>query len=561
MANNDENKYHSLKRDALRAISISMILMMLAVILVGIRFYIYTGIKIYKNEIKHLSNYSLSMIDRDYFFELLYKTKEIYDSIPEEERKDAFTEQYKEHFRPLLDERYVKAREVLFKCRENSDFSDIYMGFYDKENERLVMVLDGDLKDYYYIPGQYISNENGFMESWDKIEKIMKSDWYMSFAHTSLMGYAVTNYDPIYDEDNNIIGVIGVDTAAMDFTDETMTYLALFVPALVLVFIFLFFWISRAIDMRIIKHVNSLVEAAKSYTNRDKINMTSFTSYFASVHLPHSNELTQLRDTMADMESDIYKSMKEIRRVSSEKERIAAELDIAAEIQKSAIPTRFPEDSRFDLYASMDPAKEVAGDFYDFFMVDEEHLAVVMADVSGKGVPAALFMMKGKEMIKHCTARGGTPSEILAYVNDELAKDNEHAMFITIWLGIMDINTGAIIASSAGHEYPFIMDKDGTFRMFEDSHGVVCGAMEGIEYEDYSLTIPSGGGIFLYTDGIPEAINTKDEAFGLERIEENLNAHPGASSRERIEFMQKAIEDFASGIEQFDDITMMCLIR
>jgi sigma-B regulation protein RsbU (phosphoserine phosphatase) len=105
------------------------------------------------------------------------------------------------------------------------------------------------------------------------------------------------------------------------------------------------------------------------------------------------------------------------------------------------------------------------------------------------------------------------------------------------------------------------MDKDDPFRMFEDSHGVVCGAMEGIEYEDYNLTIPSGGGIFLYTDGIPEAINTKDEAFGLERIEENLNAHPGASSRERIEFMQKAIEDFSSGIEQFDDITMMCLIR
>ncbi len=551
---------HSLKRDALRAIYACMILMMLVMILVGVRFYAYTSIKLYKTEIVHFGDYVLSLIERDYVYEMFDKTKEIYESIPEEERKDAFSQEYKNHFLPLIDDKYEKARQILFKCREEVGYSDIYMGFYDKEHERLVMVLDGDIDDYYYIPGQYISNENGVIESWDKIQKILTSDWYMSFAHTNLMGYAATNYEPIYNEDNSLIGLVGVDTAAMDFSDDAISYLVIFVPSLALVFMFLFILISRAIDKRIIRHVNGLVQAARAYTQRDKINLTGFTSYFSSIKIPYSNELTQLKDTMADMESDIYKSMEEIRRVSTEKERIAAELDIAAEIQRAAIPTRFPENSRFDLYASMNSAKEVAGDFYDFFMVDDDHLAIVMADVSGKGVPAALFMMKGKEVLKHRTVRGGTPAEILAYVNDELSKDNEHAMFITIWLGILDLNTGTIIASNAGHEYPFIMDQDGIFKKYDDPHGVVCGAMEGIEYEDYTMTIPSGGGIFLYTDGIPEAINTQDEAFGLGRIETSLNSHPGASSRERIEFMQKAIEDFTSGIEQFDDITMMCLI-
>lgn len=211
------------------------------------------------------------------------------------------------------------------------------------------------------------------------------------------------------------------------------------------------------------------------------------------------------------------------------------------------------------MYAAMLPAKEVAGDFYDFYMLDEDHLCILIADVSGKGVPAALFMMKGKEILKSRAIKGGKPSEILGHANKELASDNDASMFITVWLGILEISTGVITASNAGHEYPFVTDAEGVYRQFNDPHGAVCGVLENAVYEDYTITIPKGGGIFLYTDGIPEAIDKEEKFFGIERIEKSLNSHRGLSPKELIEQMDRDIKEFSAGMDQFDDITMMCL--
>lgn len=548
-----------LKREVLGAIYLCMGVLLVMTMIVGLRFYVISSVVSYKARLSELGDYTLAQMDTDYVRELFGKTKKIYDTLPGEIEKDPFTDEYKDYFRPLIDEKYKEQRKILIRCREHNPISDIYLGFYDEENERLVYVLDGDLEEYYYIPGQYVSNENGFIESWKTIERIMGSDWFMSFSRTALVGFTGVDYIPLLNDDGTLLGVIGIETRVLDFSDDLISYVIIFIPAILVSFILLSTFISRLMERRVIKPINALAKAAGSYTQKDMEEGEENTSHFAEVDVSSALELVDLRNTMAKMEDDIRDSIRKIARVSAERERITAELSIASEIQQAALPTGFPEGSGFELFAAMHPAKEVAGDFYDFFMIDDDHLALIMADVSGKGVPAALFMMKGKEILKNRAVRGGKPSEVIGYANSELARDNERAMFITVWLGFLEISTGKLTAANAGHEYPFIMDEKGRFEKYDDPHGMVCGLMEDFEYEDYTVTIPRGGGLFLYTDGIPEAENDKGEYFGMERTEEILNRYRDSSAKDLIEGVKKEMDGFASGAEQFDDITMLCL--
>ena len=555
-------KPKSLKTVALKIILAVMVVLLIVTTSVSFWLYIYSYLRSYKHELDMLSSYVFSNIDRSYLEELFDETEKIYDSLPEDIRKDPFTDEFKDNFKSLIDERYKNARGELVRCRESTDVSNIYIGFYDREHDRLVIVLDGDIEAYYYIPGQYISNENGYLESWKSIGKIMKSDWFMSFAHTSLIGFSATDYFAIYTEEGGpLVGLVAIDTNLEYFADELLTYLAMVIPALLIAFGILAAIYSRIMDRMVISPVHKLAIAAKAYTDRDMVNESGYTSYFANTPRFTSYELTELRDTMADMEKEIYDSISEIRRVSAEKERMAAEMDIAATIQRSALPKAFPDCPGYDLFATMNPAKEVAGDFYDFFFIDDDHLAMLIADVSGKGVPAALFMMKGKEILRNCAAKGGTPAEILQNANEELAFDNDTSMFITVWLGILTVSTGAVIAANAGHEYPFIMEEDGVFKAYKDKHGLACGAMEGVRYRDYELNIPNGGGLYLYTDGVSEAMNSSKEYFGLDNIEGSLNKYTASTSKELIEGMKKDVDTFAGDEDQYDDITMLCVIR
>ncbi|MBP3198242.1 MAG: serine/threonine-protein phosphatase [Butyrivibrio sp.] len=562
METSNKSGSKSLKTVALKMIMLVMTLLLLVTTLISFAFYIYTYLRSYKHELDILSSYAFANLDHDYLEELFDKTKEIYESIPEEVRKDPFTEAYKGYFGHLLDDKYHEERAELIKCRENSDISNIYLGFYDTEKDRLVIVLDGDKGELYYIPGQYIDNTNGYLEKWERIQKIIKSDWFMSFAHTSLIGFSATDYFAIYTEEGGpLVGLVAIDTNLEYFADELLTYLAMVIPALLIAFGILATIYSRIMDRMVISPVHKLAIAAKAYTDRDMVNESGYTSYFANTPRFTSYELTELRDTMADMEKEIYDSISEIRRVSAEKERMAAEMDIAATIQRSALPKAFPDCPGYDLFATMNPAKEVAGDFYDFFFIDDDHLAMLIADVSGKGVPAALFMMKGKEILRNCAAKGGTPAEILQNANEELAFDNDTSMFITVWLGILTVSTGAVIAANAGHEYPFIMEEDGVFKVYKDKHGLACGAMEGVRYRDYELNIPNGGGLYLYTDGVSEAMNSSKEYFGLDNIEGSLNKYTTSTSKELIEGMKKDVDTFAGDEDQYDDMTMLCIIR
>ncbi|MBR4501162.1 MAG: PP2C family protein-serine/threonine phosphatase [Clostridia bacterium] len=275
------------------------------------------------------------------------------------------------------------------------------------------------------------------------------------------------------------------------------------------------------------------------------------------------DEIGDLYQDIREMQEHIVENTRNLARAAAEEERVNTEMRLAANIQRSMLPDVFPpypERKEFDLYASMDPAKEVGGDFYDFFLVDDDHLALVIADVSGKGVPAALFMMSAKMLISSQAMTGASPAEILTAVNRKLCASNRKLkMFVTVWLGILEIPSGVLTCASAGHEYPFVRTAEGGFRLFRDPHGLVAGGLKTTRYQDYQLALRPGDQVFVYTDGVPDASDERGERFGMERLEETLGRLEGENSRGVLEGVKQAVERFKGDAEPFDDLTMLCL--
>ena len=245
-----------------------------------------------------------------------------------------------------------------------------------------------------------------------------------------------------------------------------------------------------------------------------------------------------------------------------ESSRIETELTMASSIQADMLPSiypAFPERPEFDIFASMDPAKEVGGDFYDFFLVDEDHLALVMADVSGKGVPAALFMMASKIIIANNTLLGKSPAKVLTDANNAICANNREGLFVTVWLGILDMITGKVVAANAGHERPAVMHAGGDFELIDDPHGLAIGGIEGMKYKEYEFTLNAGDKLFLYTDGVPEATNAEEKLFGKERMLEALNAVKNETPQGVLKGVRRSVDGFVQQAEQFDDLTMLCV--
>lgn len=273
-------------------------------------------------------------------------------------------------------------------------------------------------------------------------------------------------------------------------------------------------------------------------------------------------DIQNLADSIDRMETDMVSYIDNLTAVTAEKERMGVELSIAAQIQANSLPDvfpAFPNRNEFDIYALMDPAKEVGGDFYNFFLIDDDHLALVIADVSGKGIPAALFMMVTNILISDRTMMGGTPGEILSFVNENICARNRADMFVTVWLGILEISTGKLTASNAGHENPVIYRKGKHFEVFKDPHGFVIGGLEGMRYKDYEIRLNKGDKLFLYTDGLPEATDSDQKLYTVERMAKELNLYQDGSPQEIIEGMQISVNDFVGDAPQFDDLTMLCI--
>jgi len=267
-----------------------------------------------------------------------------------------------------------------------------------------------------------------------------------------------------------------------------------------------------------------------------------------------SSEFTSLSD-------DINQTVSVLKGyIEAAEKRMEHELELANTIQESALPHFFTFPGyNFEIYASMDPAKEVGGDFYDFFLIDKNKLCMVIADVSGKGIPAALFMMRSKTAIRSYAEMGEPPSVIFENTNNNLCEGNDAEMFVTAWIGILDLTTGHMVCANAGHEYPAIKKADGEYELVKRKHSVALAVMEGMSFAEYELDLMPGDSIFVYTDGVPEATDENEKQYGTERMINVLNAVKDEPQEGILKTMRQDLFAYMDKVDQFDDITMLGL--
>ena len=315
-----------------------------------------------------------------------------------------------------------------------------------------------------------------------------------------------------------------------------------------------------------IRPMRTIIDAADRFVDGYEIRdiHKKDTNIFEKIDSGKITEVKNLASALRSMELEMNSYLANLDSITREKERISTELDVARKIQAESLPSifpPFPERDEFGIYATMTPAKEVGGDFYDFFFIDENHLALVIADVSGKGVPAAMLMMASKILLQNRAMLGGTPSEVLGFANEQLCTHNVEDMFVTVWFGIYTVSTGEVIASNAGHEYPVIMDEKGDFVLMKDKHGPVLGAMEGIKYRDYTFTLKPSEKLYIYTDGVTEATDNDNNLWGVDNMLSTLNSVKGESAEEILQKITDSIDEYTRGVAQFDDITQLCIER
>ena len=331
------------------------------------------------------------------------------------------------------------------------------------------------------------------------------------------------------------------------------------------VLIIIAFLLSVRHSRKIVKPLIELKKAGIEFIEKGRAGLTENTDYFARLNLNTGDETEELWETMKELEASIERSARSLERVTAEKERIDTELSVATRIQSDLLPgvfPAFPDRSEFDLYSMMNPAKEVGGDFYDFFLIDDDHLALVMADVSGKGVPAALFMVVTKTLIKNVALSGGHegPGDILYKVNNELYANNKEEMFVTVWLGILTLSTGHLVSASGGHEYPALCRKGGSFELIMDAHGPGLATFEDVDFDEWNGELGAGDLLFLYTDGVPEATDENDELFGNDRMIAALNdARMQPDLKGMLLEVRQRVNEFVGEADQFDDLTMTIL--
>lgn len=312
----------------------------------------------------------------------------------------------------------------------------------------------------------------------------------------------------------------------------------------------------------LIKPVNQLTDAAESFVQRRRETAPDERIAPELPELHTGDEMERLCRAVRQMETDIQDYLDDLTAVTAEKERISAELNVATKIQASMLPCIFPpypERREFDIYAAMTPAKEVGGDLYDFFLIDDDHLALVIADVSGKGVPAALFMVITKVLLKNSLQAGKAPELVLEEVNEQLCANDPIDMFVTAWIGVLELSTGVLRCANAGHEYPALRRADDAFALVKDPHGLVLAGMEGSSYRAYELALRPGDTLFVYTDGVPEASGGDNRFYGTERMLAALNTCGETTPQTLLAAVQADIDDFVGGAPQFDDITMLAL--
>ena len=440
-----------------------------------------------------------------------------------------------------LDDNHLFVMTVVFSSYENTDYSEDEL-----ENMRELSNLEF---------GEII--ETDWAKNKDLQKAIENQENRVVFQKMDIeeLGSFYTGYKPIFDKDGNLLYLMCVEYDYSDVYSDVVSNLRekivrdflitiIIAGAIILVAVYL-------VALRPLRKVKNTLDVYME--NKDCDEVEERLGDFKT-----RNEIGALADGVVEFAREIEQYTADNVILATETAKVKTELDLAASIQSGSLIKDFPKSDYFEVFASMTPAKEVGGDFYDIFELDENRMCFVIADVSGKGMPAALYMMAAMTAIRNNAPFYDMPSEVIAKVNNDLCERNVMDMFVTIWLGILDLRTGVMFSSNAGHECPAI-NITGEFEMLRDKHSLVAGGMKRVKYFDCAVQLKEGNRVFVYTDGVPEATNANVEMFREDKMLDALNSDPAAEPEQLLTNVKDAVDDFVGEAEQFDDLTMMCI--
>ena len=557
-----ERRHYSLSARTFRSLILASLIISLAAILFGFLLFTATVNREYRTEAWHLSKMAVDRLDKRAIRREAEDMLAVYDSLTPEE--------IDRHEMPAVGftqlAEFGELQRILAELREEGGAKAAFVAVLEPETRRRIMLIDSDDNpDTFLPPGSWTTYRPGDMSALIHGDKTGALDRYYDvdpmpsvITRYPEYGYRCTAATELFELDGRHVMVL-VDLDMNPAARASRIFLLQYVALLLTAAIVTALLAIRSMKKNVVDPINALAEAAAGYTS-DRADDHRTGGHFSKLSITTGDEIENLSLTMKDMEQELGDYVATLTRVTGEKERIGAELSIASQIQEGMIPSifpAFPERREFDIFASMHTAKEVGGDFYDFFLIDDDHLAIVMADVSGKGVPAALFMMASKILIKnYAYVEQKSPARILELVNHQICQNNPAEMFVTTWLGIVELSTGSMKAANAGHEYPVIR-RGGSYQILRDVHGFVLGGMDGARYREYELQLAPGEELFLFTDGVTEATNASGELFGTERMLAALNTSEHTADGV-LDAVKVKLDEFVGEAEQFDDITMLC---
>ena len=447
------------------------------------------------------------------------------------------------------DEYYDTISKYLKKVQEECELKYAYVFIPLEDTMFYIWDNEGDLG--YEEP---YTDEASKMNTADAFSETAMEDIIIS--NDNRYSHVASAYYPIYDAKGVPAALVGVDLPMESFygnLGDSLLIVIINITVIISIFLTFFYALIQNSILDPIRHISQAASRMVRCLQHDEK---------VTIEVHTHDEIEDLADSFLSMNDELQTYIRDLAAITAEKQRISAELNVAAKIQADMLPRifpPFPNRKEFDLYASMNPAKEVGGDFYDYFLIDDDHLALVIADVSGKGVPAALFMVIAKSLIKNHAKLGEySPAKVLMQANEQLCEGNEAELFVTVWLAILQISTGKGVAANAGHEHPALCHRDGSFELVKYRHSPAVATMEGMRFREHEFALLPGDKVFVYTDGVTEATDAQNELFGEERLLDALNVQKNANPRELLEHVKTAVDTFVGDAPQFDDLTMVC---
>ena len=462
--------------------------------------------------------------------------------------------------------------EPFVETGEADEYALDLMEFYNSVKENfltegyLYLFVPGEHSFTYLIDARTEDDDPDTIAKWgDTFEytefeyKYLVPDIEAGRAHEEIIymgeneyGGGLETWAPVFDSAGNVRAMVEVDIRMPSFRQDLNGFVIRIIGVFILLVAAVLFLTLQYLNRSVTRPIVSLERSVNAYVH-GKLELDAS-------HYRKDDEIKGLAESFDEMTRRIAAYNEEVTRASAERERIGAEMDVARKMQTDSLPSvfpAFPERSDFDVFAGMIPAREIGGDFYDFFMVDDDHLALTVGDIAGKGIPVALFMVMVKTLIKNRVLQGLGPAEVMQSVSEQMLESDQADIFSTVWLAVIELSTGKGIAANAGHEHPVLRRAGGKFELQVYKHSPPLAAMEGVRFHDHGFQLEPGDTLFIYTDGLTDAVNAKNEIFGPGRIVDALNEEPEASPAMLIQMTKEAVVDYTGRDTQSDDMTML----